>query len=281
MGKSHDLATGVAYQDQTETDARYHTKTASDAAYAAKSGDTFTGDVNLNGGNFYLADDDAAAHRYMFLNTGASQDGHIVLRRALANKYQVTAKPDNSYSIYGYPAGGEVYNINSSGFIKKPKQPHFVLQGNYNGWTYINQTSQWLPLTGSAGVGTSTNNELAMAWTSGRSGGSESAGNGMNKSNGIYTAPITGTYMFTFQSYILKGAAGGGYIHINSYINGSDQMDYTIYGYNANGGVYVTPEITKVIRMAANDTFAFRLYTNVSDYRIYPYYTCLCGYLLG
>ena len=50
MGKSHDLATGVSYQDQTETDARYHTKTASDAAFVAKAGDTMTGDLNIQSG---------------------------------------------------------------------------------------------------------------------------------------------------------------------------------------------------------------------------------------
>ena len=281
MGRSHDLATGVAYQDQTETDARYHTKTASDAAYAAKSGDTFTGAVTVNSGNLSVNSTSEAAHRYLYLNTGATNDGHIIFQRSGAPKFQISSDASNNLFTWNYTKNGTSHRINADGSIIKPHQPHFVLQGNYNAWTYINQTSQWLPLTGSAGVGTSTNNEIAMAWTSGRSGGSEPAGNGINKSNGIYTAPVTGTYMFTFQSYILKGAAGGGYIHINSYINGSDQMDYTIYGYNSSGGAYVTPEITKIIRMAANDTFAFRLYTNVTDYRIFPHYTCLCGYLLG
>ena len=136
MGRSKDIATSAK----------------GDADYVNVSGDTMTGALNVNGGNFKLAPDDAAAHRYMFLNTGASQDGHIVLQRALANKYQITAKTDNSYSIYGYPASGEVFNINSSGHVTTPKQPQFIFQGSYNGWTTINQTGTWLPFTGSSAV---------------------------------------------------------------------------------------------------------------------------------
>ena len=120
-----------------------------------------------------------------------------------------------------------------------------------------------------------------MNWTSSREGGYNPSGNGINANTGVYTAPVTGTYMFTFQSYILKGSAGTGYIHINSYISGTNQLDYTIYGYNGNASSYATPEITKVVRMSANDTFGFRLYTNVTDWKIYPHYTIYTGYLLG
>ena len=281
MGKSHDLATGVSYQDLTETDARYHTKTASDAAFAAKSGDTFTGAVNVNGGNLTLNSTSEAAGRYLFLNTGATNDGHILFQRAGAPKFQISSDTSNNLFTWNYAKNAASHTINTDGSVITPHQPQFVLQGSYNAWTFINQSSQWLPLTGSTGVATSTNNELAMNWTSSRAGGYNPSGNGINANTGIYTAPVNGTYMFTFQSYILKGAGGGGYIHINSYINGSDQQDYTIYGYNLAAGAYTTPEITKVIRMSANDTFAFRLYTNVTDYRIYPHYTCLTGYLLG
>ena len=216
--------------------------------------------------------DNTASGVFMHVSNGGSQTGTATVR----------VDGSGNYSVYnGTSSSPLTMNIDGSGRLSIPNQPQFCLQGNYNAWTTINQSTQWLPLTGSAGVATSTNNEIAMAWTGSRPGGYDPTGSGMNKSNGIFTAPITGTYMFTLQAYILKGAAGGGYIHINSYINGSDQMDYTIYGYNGNASAYVTPEITKIIRMAVNDTFAFRLYTNVNDYKIFPHYTCLCGYLLG
>ena len=288
-GSAVTLTSGAAAGDEIEVVA-YNTfsvgdalnQAAADTRYVNTAGDTMSGTLNVNGGNFYLAEDNAAAHRYMFLNVGASHDGHIVLRRGLANKYQITAKTDNSYSIYGYPASGEVFNINSSGHVTKPKQSAFVLQGNYNGWTTINQSGQWLTLTGSTGVATSTNYEVAMAWVSNRSGGYNPTSNGINTSTGVFTAPVTGTYMFAFQTYVLKQVSSTEYYHINSFINGSNQMDYTIYGYNMSSNTYSTPEITKVVRLSANDTFAFRLYSNQNAaFKILPHYTCFTGHLLG
>ena len=171
--------------------------------------------------------------------------------------------------------------INHDGHVTKSNQPQFIFQGSYNGWTTINQSGHWLTLTGNTGVATSTNYEIAMNWTSSRSGGYNPSGNGINATT-VYTAPVTGTYMFALQAYVLKQDSGTEYYHINSFINGTNQMDYTIYGYNMGSTTYSTPEITKVIRLSANDTFAFRLYTNQSaSFKILPHYTCLAGYLLS
>ena len=121
-----------------------------------------------------------------------------------------------------------------------------------------------------------------MAWVSNRSGGYNPTSNGINTSTGVFTAPVTGTYMFAFQTYVLKQVSSTEYYHINSFINGSNQMDYTIYGYNMSSNTYSTPEITKVVRLSANDTFAFRLYSNQNAaFKILPHYTCFTGHLLG
>ena len=88
--------------------------------------------------------------------------------------------------------------------------------------------------------------------------------------------------IFYFQSYMLKTSSSTEYIHINSYINGNDKQDFTIYFYNTGSTTYATPEITKIVRLAANDTFGFRLYSNQTNvFKIYPNYTCFAGYLLG
>jgi len=173
--------------------------------------------------------------------------------------------------------------IDGSGRVTIPSQPQFVLQGSFNNFTTITQAGAWLPFTGATGNAQSSGGVIAMNWTSSRSGGYNPTGNGFNATTGVYTAPVTGTYMFTFNAYLNKPThSGGEYVHINSYINGANQDDYTIYGYMAGSGSYQSPEITKVIRMATNDTFGFRLYSNVaSSFKIYPHYTCIAGYLLG
>ena len=306
------LGSGAAAGDEvtitaflTFESADHYTKSAADTRYVNTTGDTMSGNLGIGGSpKPYLS-----AYKALDMNTGRSSimsSTGTPQTWMMTNSYYDSTNSRNEYSVSSHaasyylqqtgehsfataPSGTadaaitftERMKIDNSGRVTMPYQPQFIFQGSYNGWTVINQSGQWLPLTGSTGVATSTNNELAMNWTSSRSGGYNPSGNGINANTGVYTAPVNGTYMFTFQTYILKVAAGSGYIHINSFINGSNQDDYTIYGYNENAGVYLTPELKKVIRMSANDTFGFRLYTNVSDYKIYPHYTCLTGYLLG
>ena len=172
--------------------------------------------------------------------------------------------------------------IDNSGRVTMPNQPAFAIQGGYNGWTTLSQAGGFYPFTGSSGVATSTNTEWAMAWVSNNEGGYNPTGNGINTTNGLYTAPVAGTYLFTFQAYLQKLVSGSQYIHVNSYINGSNQEDYTLYGAYQDSSTYAQPEIAKVIRMSANDTFQFRMYLGTANaFRMYPRYTLFTGVLLG
>ena len=56
---------------------------------------------------------------------------------------------------------------------------------------------------------------------------------------------------------MMKTSNSTEYIHINSFLNGGNKDDYTIYFYNTGSTTYATPEITKIVRLSANDTFAF------------------------
>ena len=270
MGKSKDLATGAAYQDQTESDTRYVNA---------------TGDNMINDGEVLKLSRTSGQSENLIFSTQAASgiSGTTYVG-------QVESAGNNALEVFTTGAipvhigtnNAVRMTVDGSGRVTLPSQPQFIFQGSYNNWTTINQSGQWLPFTGSSAVATSTNNELAMNWTSSRSGGYNPSGNGINATTGVYTAPVTGTYLFYLQSYVIKQDSGGEYYHINSFINGGNKDDYTIFGYNDGSNTYSTPEITKVVRLSANDTFAFRLYTNQSaSFKIYPHYTCFAGYLLG
>ena len=184
----------------------------------------------------------------MFLNTAASNDGHIVLQRALANKYQITAKTDNSYSIYSYPASGEVFNINSSGHVTTSKQPSF---GAYNA-------------TGNNGADITFANTFF------------NIGNHFVASTGIFTAPISGRYLFTWNA--LHGQSPTSYARVLFKINGSTS---TLYGDSLTSdgnGIYVKTSIDGIFNLSANDTV--RLYNEGNT--IYGVqYNMFSGCLLG
>ena len=221
MGKSHDLARGVS--------SLYQTQTASDTRYVNATGDTMSGTLNVNGGNLYLAPDDAAAHRYMFLNTGASQDGHIVLQRGLANKYQVTALQDNSYSIYSYPAGGEVFNIDGSGYVTIPNQPCFHAKGLGNS---------------ASGYGSSGGNQVLVF-----NGTTINNGNHYSTSNGRFTAPCSGFFYFSFSLLYDDSYNNNGSAKLRK--NGSNIGEY---GYvQGDSNTYIQVSASAVVSMSLGD----------------------------
>ena len=261
-GSAVTLTSGAAAGDEIEVVA-YNTfsvgdalnQAAADTRYVNTTGDTMTGTLNVNGGNIYLAPDDAASHRYMFLNTGASQDGHIVLQRGLANKYQVTAATDNSYVIYSYPASGQVFNINSSGHITTPNQPCFAAGGNF-GWQDVG-TSYAKP----------------TPWRTNQTGQFNS---GMwNNSTGRATAPVAGRYQFNLNIYVNNS---GEYYHYGRlYLNGSQFADTILHlGDTSNDFPDETMGASFIVNMAAND---YVEYYHVED--IYGYHSSFSGFLIG
>ena len=182
-------------------------------------------------------------------------------------------------------AGSTRMVIDSSGRVTTPNQPQFVVQGDYNNWTNITSGGYWYQMTGATGVSSTTSgsNILPMGWRTNNYGGNNPTGSGFNATSGLYTAPVAGTYMFAFQSYTTKYAnSGGQFYHINRYFNFNNINYYNRHCYNEATNAYQTPEITKILRMSANDTFEFRIYVSTANtFKFYPTYTMLSGYLLG
>tara|TARA_Y100001937_G_scaffold68548_1_gene93654 strand:+ start:2515 stop:3258 length:744 start_codon:yes stop_codon:yes gene_type:complete len=247
MGRSHDLARGAS--------SLYQTQTASDTRYANVSGDTFTGNVNVDGGNFYLNPSNEAAHRYMFLNTGATNDGHILFQRAGSNKFQLAADTSNNLFTWNYTKNGASHRINADGSVITPHQPSFQASGNF-GWRDY------------GGTLTEVQN-----WRTNQTGYYNSGM--LNQTTGRATAPVAGKYLFNFIIYInLSGdTAHYGY----PYINGSRFGDNILY-HRDESGTY--PDNTMggsvIMSLSANDYVSW-----YHAYDIYGYHTQWSGHLLG
>ena len=301
-GSAVTLTSGAAAGDEIEVVA-YNTfsvgdalnQAAADTRYVNTTGDTMTGNLTVDTqvgigsspmGVETLTVAKSSGTPTIRVNAPSGSEAQLKLQANGGGTTipMIAAKTDGSLSFSRWTGAAytERMKIDSSGRVTKPNQPAFVFQGSYNNWTTINQSGTWLPFTGNTAVATSTNNELAMNWTSSKNGGYNPSGNGINATTGVYTAPVAGVYVFNIQCYVLKVNAGNDYYHINSYVNGTNSYDYTIYGYGMAGTTYSTPEITKVVKLAANDTFAFRLYTNTAAaFKILPDYATLSAYLLS
>ena len=239
MGKSKDLASGAAYQDQTESDTRY----------VNTAGDTMTGALNVNGGSLSVNSTSEAVHRYLFLNTGATNDGHILFQRAGSPKYQISSDTSNNLFTWNYTKNGTSFRINADGSIIKPHQPSFSRRGQY-GW----QTKSSLDNIGSWYDGYDNTNML-------------------NAGTGVATAPVAGKYMVSFLMYVNDTSTAAHYAR--PYVNGSLYKDAICYlsSGNANDN---TSSATWFISLSANDTVQWY---HLGD--IYGYHTWWNMHLLG
>ena len=159
MGRSHDIATS----------------THGDTRYANVSGDTFTGAVNVDGGNISLNPSNEAAHRYLFLNAGTTNDGHIVFQRGGSPKFQLSSDTNGHLFTWNYAKNGTSFRINVDGSVITPHQPgwHGTHADNYNS-----------PYS----AGQAHNMDASLE--------KYNVGNHFNYSNNRFTCPVTGYYLF-------------------------------------------------------------------------------------
>ena len=106
MGKSKDLATGAAYQDQTESDTRY----------VNTAGDTMTGVLTAN--------NDIIANKHVRLYTTDDQ----------ANQWYVYNNTDDTLRFNYNGAGNDEVILDTTGRMRVPNTPCFGARG-YSGTT--------------------------------------------------------------------------------------------------------------------------------------------------
>ena len=229
MGKSKDLATGAAYQDQTESDARY----------ANVTGDTFTGLVNIT--NTYSSD--TTEQLRVSDNTGSKLDffGHA----------------NGTKSIQAYADDGSTfYNLNLQplgGGVTMPNQPGFQADGNFGWRDYADYTvvPNWrTTVAGQHNIGNHFNHNTGVFTCpiAGRylinitvyvNNSGDTAHVGRIGRNGAYWGDNAFTYQNSDTGYP-DNSMSASYI-MNASVN--DTMTYyhkgDIYGYHTNWSVYL------------------------------------------
>ena len=210
----------------------------------------------------------------LYAETTAASTGSLsVSNNAYINSsgnwvYRVNGKASNAYQYdggYGFRTAGtgssggtiswtERFSIDSSGRVRKPNQPSFFSRpaGGYN--------------LSSGG------NTIAGTWSNVHNIGS-------HFSNGTFTAPVAGTYQFSWSVFSESETT-----RLDAYIlvNGTVVMREEINGYpntasNKNGSVH------GCYYLSANDNVTFGVYTAAGN-RIYVAaapWTYACGFLLG
>ena len=121
MGKSKDLATGAAYQDQTESDTRY----------VNVSGDTMTGALNINAENTKISH---STNHLILHDTSETDTGSNWW-------YMYRTTGDGKLRFY---RGGDKLTIDSSGAVLTPNQPAFYAYTTNDGQssdTYLTSSS--------------------------------------------------------------------------------------------------------------------------------------------
>ena len=228
MGKSKDLATGAAYQDQTESDTRY----------VNTAGDTMTGGltVDAGNGNQLLLDNDGERFTQVSFKNNGSQYAAVWYD----NSINVLVNHAASGKGYVVQTGGSTDRlvIDSSGRVTMPNQPAFYAYTTNDGQssgTYLTSSSS------------STN------W-------SESFDNGGNFSDGVFTAPVAGKYYF---SIMWNRRDVQSRIAIRK--NNSNYMRWEPTG--RTDDVWESQQYSVLINMAANDYVNLYLeYSGTSSY---------------
>lgn len=112
-------------------------------------------------------------------------------------------------------------------------------------------------------------------------------GSCFNTSNGAFTAPVAGMYLFSATTYAV-GAAAGFAIHGMFWVNGSSNARrptagscHRLHCHGAAAGHSIDTETTEIINLLAGDYVQFYNAPNDAANTLYPQYSHFEGYLLG
>ena len=227
--QSGDEVVVVSYATFQPADA--YTKTESDGRYVNVTGDTMTGNLNVTNSNLHIADNTNGPDAALHIEKTTPQ---IRLQLNGNSGYNTIESSGFNELVFGR-SGTEQVRIDSAGRVTMPYQPAFYAYQNA-AWTIAAATWQ---------------QNINLNSTRFNTGGH------FNTSNGTFTAPVAGDYLFTHTTYFQSNTTD--YFYMGIYVNGS-VYTYTNGFNDAISGVDNTRGGSVIIRLNANDAVTFWLY---------------------
>ena len=252
-----------------------YTKSASDTRYVNTTGDTMSGNLTTTGnvGVGETSPNLGSSGTGLHIKGAASKDGVIKLDSQTANRSGIVQFTENGTDKWriGYDATSNHLEftrsgvadrmlISDDGYVTTPSQPFFdaYMSANYT--------------TGSSGV---YNISTSASW-----GAHVNTGSHFNASNGTFTAPIAGRYLF-YAGLGVQSYPTSAYLSCEFEVNGSRKY---IHWFSNYGTSYAAANNTTVINLNASDYVRLVSETHQSATYIGTgsgIYNHFGGYLLG
>ena len=193
--------------------------------------------------------DGAGAYRLINATDGATTN-FVVKTDNSASENRLELGPETSSAIAFEIGGSEKMKINPAGQVTKPSNPSFLAYRNAGDYT--------------------TQTDIVFNTVV------HNIGSHYNNSNGRFTAPVAGSYLFTVMISQNGGQANQGMGRIK--INGS----YVVYGFPISPNIaHLSSTVSYVFNLNANDYVQVNMGSNFSFIGSGNVHNHFSGYLLG
>lgn len=231
--------------NQAAADARYYTQSAADTRYVNASGDTMSGDLTIQ---------DPSNTPTLKLSAASASNFLSINRDSSTGHYHIESDETGSSIIMGTDTGSGIVDqlvVNRYGHVTKPNQPSFN--------AYI---------TTSLTTNTSSTWTLVTTWSGTRFNNSSS----FDTSNGRFTAPVAGEYLFSVNNNM------GSAHNVKSWRLFKNGSPWMVMSYADVTASWQNLSATTLVTLNANDYIQFG-YRGQPDYG-YDWIN-VYGYLMG